>query len=232
MSGENDTSMLSQNFAEGSARSSVELAHAKSSDHIREVDTLRAVATIFTILAHLAFMTTPPDVSYVKFVNTSGQFWSGVELFFVVSGFVVSRQLWPQIDAAATTKNLAGVLKSFFIRRAFRILPLAILWATIVLAASHFHNASGAFGPPKSTSSHFIAAMLFVENVYLTFEPGEVKARNTHPNGPKLPEELFLADFAANRTASSAARTTALALLMHSCCSFSGIESCTTPAPA
>src|SRR5690348_1659726 len=36
----------------------------------------------------------------------------------------------------------------------------------------------------------------------------------------------------ANRFASSAARNSALALLMHSCCSNSGSESATTPAPA
>ena len=43
---------------------------------------------------------------------------------------------------------------------------------------------------------------------------------------PPLPEALPPAEaLLAKRTASSAARMTALALLMHSCCSFSGIES-------
>ncbi|MET0464687.1 MAG: hypothetical protein ABW007_16100 [Chitinophagaceae bacterium] len=48
-----------------------------------------------------------------------GEFgWTGVDLFFVLSGFLISSQLFSGL------KNGAGLqLKEFYIKRSFRILP-------------------------------------------------------------------------------------------------------------
>ena len=62
-------------------------------------------------------------------------------------------------------------------------------------------------------------------------KPGLQPGRPSHPNTPPLPFPPVVA-FAAKRTASSAARTMALALLMHSCCSLAAMLSLVMPAPA
>lgn len=147
---------------------------AKSGDaagFIVEIETLRAIAIVLTLCAHVFFFTTKPDPAYVWIITKVGQFWVGVDLFFVVSGFVVARQLWPLVDRALTSGRLKPALTYFYTRRAFRILPLATFWALVLLVCGLGFNRSGAFGDPNGAVRHFLASIAFVENIYLTFDP-------------------------------------------------------------
>jgi peptidoglycan/LPS O-acetylase OafA/YrhL len=51
------------------------------------VQVLRAIAIGLVLLQHLSIT---PQVYHSLFVNLTMPFWSGVELFFVISGFVVT----------------------------------------------------------------------------------------------------------------------------------------------
>ena len=80
--------------------------------HIRPLDGLRGVAIILVILFHYTWL-------------TSG--WVGVQLFFVLSGFLITGIL---LD----TRTSPHYFRTFWIRRALRIFPLyyATLLALVV----------------------------------------------------------------------------------------------------
>jgi peptidoglycan/LPS O-acetylase OafA/YrhL len=89
------------------------------------LDHLRAFAILYVILFHYQFFGHP------AWVNKIGVFgWSGVDLFFVLSGFLISGQLFATI---AKDKKIS--ISEFFIKRFFRIIPpflvVVILYASL-----------------------------------------------------------------------------------------------------
>ncbi|RNL75512.1 acyltransferase family protein [Nocardioides marmorisolisilvae] len=90
----------------------------KALDHgIRnDVDGLRAVAVLLVIFYHVGF-------------GLFGGGFVGVDIFFVISGFVITRQLFKEVKREGHVSLLG-----FYARRAKRLLPAA----SVVLAASAF----------------------------------------------------------------------------------------------
>lgn len=84
------------------------------------IDGVRAVAALMVVYFHFA----GPDWWYL-----SG--WLGVQLFFVLSGFLITTLLLREMDSRGSVS-----LRSFWIRRVFRILPAyyVALAVTVVLA--------------------------------------------------------------------------------------------------
>ncbi len=77
------------------------------------LDHLRAFAITFVIVFHYQFFGHP------AWVNTVGSFgWTGVDLFFVLSGFLIAGQLFSGIANGRPVS-----LGEFFIKRFFRIIP-------------------------------------------------------------------------------------------------------------
>jgi peptidoglycan/LPS O-acetylase OafA/YrhL len=94
---------------------------------LREIERLRAVAVLFVVCTHAPFM----GVALPKQMN---ELWSGVDLFFVISGFVVTRALLrtlPDLTAVdgfdVAFERARGALTSFYVRRFFRIVPMALV---------------------------------------------------------------------------------------------------------
>jgi len=81
--------------------------------HLAGLDHLRALAIILVFLCHYRAYKMP------LWVDVVGRFgWTGVDLFFVLSGFLIGEQLLRQI------KNKGAInFKQFYISRTFRILP-------------------------------------------------------------------------------------------------------------
>lgn len=80
------------------------------------LDGLRGMAVALVIAYHL---------------NLVGIGWVGVQLFFVLSGFLITRLLL----ALDGQQGLATQLRVFYGRRALRIVPLALLYLLLLLAA-------------------------------------------------------------------------------------------------
>ncbi len=77
------------------------------------LDHLRALAIIMVLIYHYRMFSHP------EWVDIYGRFgWMGVDLFFVLSGFLISRQLFEQIKKRGEIN-----VKSFYIKRFFRIIP-------------------------------------------------------------------------------------------------------------
>ena len=87
------------------------------------LDFLRAFAIIIVFLFHY-YILSHGQPEWLPNLASFG--WTGVDLFFVLSGFLISSQLFSQIK-----KGQALSLKEFFLKRFFRILPA--YWVTLGL---------------------------------------------------------------------------------------------------
>jgi len=89
---------------------------------ITELDGLRAIAVILVFLNHYAPVASLPWLHPIRRVG-----WIGVDIFFVLSGFLITGILMD------TRGNKTGYYKSFYMRRSLRIFPLYYGLLTAVL---------------------------------------------------------------------------------------------------
>lgn len=92
--------------------------------HISALDGLRGIACLMILVGH--FLHANSHSVSDSWILWSSQYWSGVDLFFVLSGFVIFLSL----TRLREKYNPLGVMRSYFTSRAFRILP--IYWALIL----------------------------------------------------------------------------------------------------
>ena len=76
-------------------------------------DILRSLAILLVMLVHLPLNATPGLLVTVREYG-----WLGVDIFFVLSGYLIGTQLFKEV-----TRTGAVDFKSFYLRRAFRIFP-------------------------------------------------------------------------------------------------------------
>lgn len=89
------------------------------------LDALRAFAVLAVICAHYASPQWTNAAGALPRLGASAPFhygWTGVDLFFVLSGLLIGRQLWREIDETGTVR-----VGRFLLRRGFRIWPLYLV---------------------------------------------------------------------------------------------------------
>ena len=110
----------------------------------REIDGLRACAVVPVVLFHLGAGWLPGG-------------FLGVDVFFVISGFLITRILLRDIEAGAFS------FSEFMVRRILRILPAMLTMIVATLAVTWFF----VFRPDQpGIGSQAVAALLSVANVY------------------------------------------------------------------
>jgi peptidoglycan/LPS O-acetylase OafA/YrhL len=119
-------------------------------DHRPDIDGLRAVAVVLVVLFH-AF----PGVVPGGFV--------GVDVFFVISGYLISGNILSRVETKSFT------LSDFYVRRARRILPALALTIAATLAAGWLLLAPPAYG---TLGLHALAGTLFFPNFIFWHEVG------------------------------------------------------------
>ena len=133
----------------------------------QEIETLRVIAITFVFLQHLGSLFSWPSKDFADFQRIF-QFWTGVDLFFCVSGYVIARSLFPDVINQRNTPNYWRNIIAFWIRRAYRLLPAALLWLIIVWFLSVFFNSTGVFGLPEKNFGDLIAGVLNVANIHFS----------------------------------------------------------------
>jgi peptidoglycan/LPS O-acetylase OafA/YrhL len=129
------------------------------SQRSKALDVLRAVAVLLVLGRHL--QPCPPELSSVLHALTLTWVrggWIGVDLFFVLSGFLVSGLLFQEFRA--TGRVSAG---RFLVRRGFKIYPA--FWVLILLTTGVVIATAGRVRPNLSFSARAILhELVFVQN--------------------------------------------------------------------
>src|SRR6201996_8441450 len=100
------------------------------------LDTLRAAAIALVLMYHYQnFVSGEPTFGWGSVIG-----WAGVDLFFVLSGYLIANQLF-----AGVARGRSLSLPRFYARRAFRTLP--VFWA-VLGAFALFPAAMGGKPPP------------------------------------------------------------------------------------
>ncbi|MCP5559328.1 MAG: acyltransferase [Verrucomicrobiaceae bacterium] len=96
---------------------------SESISHLWQVDALRAAAISMVLVYHCFRV---PRTGYVSeaIVRVTGSLWCGVDLFFALSGFLITTIL-------IRTHDQHGRYKNFIARRSLRIFPLFYAWLAI-----------------------------------------------------------------------------------------------------
>lgn len=132
---------------------------------IRALDGLRGFAILAVLVDHLArFLPTAGLFSSIAYVGQFG--WAGVDLFFALSGFLISGIL-------VRTRGMKRYFKSFYVRRALRILPVyfgTLLFVSIAALVLHI--------PGLPSLRDFPYYALFLSNWLLA-----LGSANPPPNG-------------------------------------------------
>lgn len=92
----------------------------------QDIERLRGIAIFSVLLQHLSI--TPTIFNIISLKSENLPFYLGVELFFLISGYVVTRSF--------ISKNLN--LKLFYVKRVFRILPLIIFFVALTAVLNSF----------------------------------------------------------------------------------------------
>ena len=103
--------------------------HSRRLVHIRELDGVRGIAALMVFFHHICFASFRPagwgaPVRFLSAISTPGN--TGVDLFFVLSGFLITSLL---IQARKTS----SYYHDFYWKRVLRILPLYILCLACIL---------------------------------------------------------------------------------------------------
>ncbi len=102
---------------------------APNADPARDpaLDGLRGIAILLVYLFHYGGGLRSTHLAVRAFGRLTQAGWVGVQLFFALSGFLITRLLWADLPHA-------HVLRNFYARRALRILPL--YFAALLTAAA------------------------------------------------------------------------------------------------
>jgi peptidoglycan/LPS O-acetylase OafA/YrhL len=129
-----------------------------------EIEALRGVAIAMVLMAHFIGIAPWHTPAVWVLVTQNFKFGYGVDLFFVISGYVVSKSLLGTSTATAPT---IGDLKSFFVKRAFRVLPTSFFWIAATLLLTITFNRFKDFGVLGSNLREVFHILTYSYNFYL-----------------------------------------------------------------
>jgi len=153
----------------------------RSMRHFPALDGVRAIAILLVIPHNLNLIVQPSGTIGYFVVSYLDRGWIGVQLFFVLSGFLITGIL---LD----TNETAGYLRSFFVRRALRILPV---YYALLLFVFVFLSAANLLPPslPRSSGTE-LSYWLFFANWYGPLHAGQ--GSMTHLWSLSVEEQFYL----------------------------------------
>ena len=130
-----------------------------------DIQVLRAAAILMVLIEHVQINLFYWRSSLQDFQR---QYWegkTGVDLFFVISGFVISRNLVPRLQACASGTEYYAETATFLLRRFWRLQPMAWFWVAFPLLLAATLNYSGAFHTALANNGSAITAVFAINNL-------------------------------------------------------------------
>jgi len=131
---------------------------------IPELDGLRGLAILLVILCHYVGQSEHAPLGLLghRFLALFSAGWTGVDLFFVLSGFLIGGILLNARDAP-------HYFRAFYMRRVFRILPIYYAWTllfgVVVLAAINFFP--GRLAVSANDLQRIPVQLAFLQNIFI-----------------------------------------------------------------
>ncbi|MBK8974265.1 MAG: acyltransferase [Hahellaceae bacterium] len=129
-----------------------------------EIEYLRAIAIGMTLLSHLPQLLPFHEETLVQAFRYYMP-WTGVDLFFCISGFVVSSAYYDFMMNRKQNGQFGVACYTFWLRRAYRLLPTSWLWIFIPMLLSVVYNAHGSFATWQQHLWSFTAVATFTGNI-------------------------------------------------------------------
>ena len=145
------------------------MSDSTTSKRIPELDGLRGIAILLVVIVHYfsfnpytdGLSSTRLGTLYVTVSRTISMGWTGVDLFFVLSGFLIGGIL---LDVRGSPRYF----RTFYLRRFFRIIPIYYGWIVayvIVMAtAGPFLRAHLPGGDGPKLRWEYLVLVLFLQN--------------------------------------------------------------------
>lgn len=106
----------------------MKLLPPSSTKRVVELDVLRGIAIALVILTHLPFDPDPTVLGHTLLEKIKYKGWSGVDLFFVLSGFLISGLLFKEMSRTGTIR-----VGRFLLRRGLKIWPAYYVFFGLLL---------------------------------------------------------------------------------------------------
>ena len=127
---------------------------------MKDIDVLRGIAIIFVLIQHTAYnLIYWNQKSLFEFYDYCDG-TVGVALFFVISGFLITKLYLSDFQKENKTTTINNALL-FWCRRGVRLFPAALFWLLAVIAGSLF---SKSFGSVKASLEGAFAALFQIAN--------------------------------------------------------------------
>jgi len=138
-----------------------------------DIEFLRAAALLMILFQHAEVLVSGSHQLYWN-IREHLNLWGSVDLFFCVSGFIITRGLiqtyppGPGEERYLISRRLGWkhTAFAFWVRRAWRLWPAAWLWIVLSLACALWLNRSGVFGDFGRMARDGLAAFVHLANFH------------------------------------------------------------------
>lgn len=127
-----------------------------------DVEVLRALAICMTLFAHLEILIYWGS-GFLASLGKTLSFWGGVDLFFCISGFVITGSLLRDPPSSA---GFAIFAIPFWIRRFWRLTPSALIWLIVVIALSASPISQGYLRSATANATDALYALTYLANFH------------------------------------------------------------------
>lgn len=123
------------------------------------IQALRAIAILLVIIQHLHRLPIP---EWLMITYSSASYWSGVDIFLAISGFLMCKSLETEISHHGHT---VCAFFSFFKKRIFRLTPALVAWAAICVLIAYTLQPYNGISLEKSFDT-LIYSLLEISNFF------------------------------------------------------------------
>ena len=138
-----------------------------------EIEYLRAAAMLLVVVMHAPLLCMPYPAGALERLQQWTHPAVGVDLFFVISGYVIGRSFVGPYEAREHDGERVARIGAFWVRRIYRLMPASFLWIGLAFVGSLLFYDAGLWLPPHAMFFKSFASMMSVRNFEESFAPSQ-----------------------------------------------------------